>query len=172
VIRVIGCGNPEAGDDAVGLEVVRLVRDRLADAPDVEVAVAGTGARALDFVMGADAVVVVDAVRTPGGERPPGTPIRVDVGPDGLPVEIAASLSSHGLGLAEVFGLSAAMGCAPRMVFVGVEAHDMIVGHGLSREVGGAIGSLVDAVLAEVHALRPAGSEPPRMLDEVAGGRG
>lgn len=170
MIKVIGCGNPEAGDDAVGLEVVRLVRDVLAGVADVEVAFAVTGARALDLMMGADAVVVVDAVRTPGGERPPGTLIRVDVGPDGLPVEIASCLSSHGLGLAEVFGLSAAIGSVPRMVFVGVEALEMVLGHALSPAVVSAVPALVERVLAEVHALREAGSEP-RILDEALEGR-
>jgi len=154
VIKVIGCGNPEAGDDAVGLEVVRQVRDLLPDVPEVEVEFAVTGARALDLMLGADAVVVVDAVRTPGGERAPGTLIRVEVGPDGLPVEIASCLSSHGLGLAEVFGLSAAIGPAPRVVFVGVEALEMVLGHGLSPAVLSAVPALVEVVLAEVDELR------------------
>jgi len=168
VIRVIGCGNPEAGDDAVGLEVVRLVRERLADAADVEVRVAGTGARALDFVMGADGLVVVDAVRTAGGARTAGTLIRVAVGPEDLPVEIASCLSSHGLGLAEVFGIGAAIGLSARVVFVGVEARDMVVGHGLSRAVRSALPELVEMVVAEVAGLRaterPA-EEPHRALE-------
>lgn len=158
VLRVIGCGNPEAGDDAVGLEVVRLVRERLGDEPNVEVGFAVTGARTLDLMIGADAVIVVDAVRTPDGGRRPGTLIRVDVGPDGLPVEIASCLSSHGLGLAEVFGLSAAIGATPRIVFVGVEALEMVLGHALSPAVLSAVPSLVDMVLAEVHQLA---EEPP-----------
>jgi hydrogenase maturation protease len=153
VIRVIGCGNPEAGDDAVGVEVARRLRDLLAEVPDVEVEFAVTGARALDLMLGADATVVVDAVRTPGGMRPAGTLIRVDVGPDGLPVEIASSLSSHGLGLAEVFGLRAAIGSAPRMVFVGVEALEMVLGHALSPAVLSVVPALVDMVLAEVQEL-------------------
>lgn len=171
MIRVIGCGNPEAGDDAVGLEVVRLVRERLADASDVEVEVAGTGARALDYVMGADGLVVVDAVRTPGGARTAGTLIRVAVGPEGLPVEIASCLSSHGLGLAEVFGISAAIGLAPRVVFVGVEARDMVVGHGLSRAVRTALPQLVEMVLAEVAELR-AGERPVEERRHAMGATG
>ncbi len=169
MIRVIGCGNPEAGDDAVGLEVVRCVRELLANSPGIEVDIAGTGARALDLALGADGLVVVDAVRTPGGGRAPGTVIRADVGADGLPVEIAASLSSHGLGLAEVFGLSAAIGSAPRIVFVGVEALDMVVGHGLSSEVRSAVPELVGLVVAEAGGLlaaeRSEAREPHRTLE-------
>ena len=169
MIRVIGCGNPEAGDDAVGLEVVRRVRDLLAGVADVEVEFAVTGARALDLMQGADAMVVVDAVRTPGGERPPGTLVRVDVGPEGLPVEIASCLSSHGLGLAEVFGLSAAIGSTPRIVFVGVEALEMVLGHTLSPAVLSAVPSLVETVLAEVHRLLAEYAE--KHADAAQGGR-
>ncbi|HSD48646.1 MAG TPA: hydrogenase maturation protease [Actinomycetota bacterium] len=167
MIRVIGCGNPEAGDDAVGLEVVRIVRDVLADTPGIEVEVAGTGARALDLTSGADGLVVVDAVRTPGGGRPPGTVIRVDVGRSGLPGEVASSLSSHGLGLAEVFGLGAAIGLTPRIVFVGVEARDLVVGHGLSPEVRSVVPALVETVAAEARGLLPDEAPEPERVREA-----
>ncbi|MGA9160166.1 MAG: hydrogenase maturation protease [Actinomycetota bacterium] len=171
MIRVIGCGNPEAGDDAVGLEVVRRVRDLLGGVADVEVEFAVTGARALDLMLGADAMVVVDAVRTPGGERLPGTLIRVDVGPDGLPVEIASCLSSHGLGLAEVFGVGAAIGSSPRIVFVGVEALEMVLGHALSPAVLSAVPALVEMVLSEVHRLLAGEIAVGQEAHEALGGR-
>ncbi len=111
--------------------------------------------------------MVVDAVRTPGGGRAPGTVVRVDVGAGGPPLEIASSLSSHGLGLAEVLGLSAAIGFAPRAVFVGVEALGMVRrAHGLSPEVRAAVPALVELVVAEARALlRAAAPEPHRALE-------
>lgn len=157
VIRVIGCGNPEAGDDAAGLIAVRRARERLADTPEVEIELAGTGARALDYVIGSDGVVVVDAVRTPGGARPPGTLVELDVGPEPLPAEVAASLSSHGLGLADVLGIGAALGSAPRVVFIGVEAEDVEVGHPLSPAVETAMPELVERVVADARELSHAG---------------
>ena len=66
-VRVIGCGNPEAGDDAVGLLAVRAARASLPSS--IDVVEAGLALRVLDLLDGVDAVVVVDAVRAPEGRR-------------------------------------------------------------------------------------------------------
>src|SRR5215218_7233028 len=96
-VRLIGCGNPEAGDDAVGL----LVCDRLAETlpSGVEAMKAGPATRVLDLLDDVDTVVVVDAVRSAGGRRAPGTVVRAEADDDGLPATLRDSLSSHGLGL-------------------------------------------------------------------------
>ena len=150
-VRVIGCGNIEAGDDALGLLAVQLARPRLP--VGIEVVEAGLSLRVLDLLDGVDAVVIADAVRTPGGERAPGTLIRADGGPDGLPAELRGSLSSHGLGLAEAVGLAAALGPLPRVVFLGIEAADLTAGAPLSPAVQDTMPALVDAVVAEAGAL-------------------
>jgi hydrogenase maturation protease len=100
-----------------------------------------------------EAVVVVDAVRAPSGLREPGTIVRAEAGPEGLPIDLHSSLSSHGLGVAEVVGLAAALGRAPRTVWLGVEAADVAVGHGLSAPVAGALPHLVERLVAETAAL-------------------
>jgi len=153
-VRVIGCGNPEAGDDAVGLLAVGLARRRLS--PEVEVVQAGASLRVLDLLDDVDAVVIADAVRTPSGAREPGTIVRAIGDADGLPAELRNSLSSHGLGLAEAVGLAAAMGPLPRVTFVGVEAEDLTAGHGLSPAVASALPALVDAIVREVAAMAEA----------------
>ena len=112
-VRVIGCGNPEAGDDAVGLLAVGLARRRLP--PEVEVVQAGASVRVLDLLEDVDAVVIADAVRTPSGGRGPGTIVRAVGDAGGLSSELRNSLSSHGLGLAEAVGLAAVMGPLPRV---------------------------------------------------------
>ena len=150
-VRVIGCGNLDAGDDAVGLLAVREARASLP--PEVEVVEAGLALRVLDLLDGVDAVVVVDAVRAQHGGRVPGVLIRAEGGSGGLPVELRSSLSSHGLGLSEAVGLAGALGPLPRVVFVGVEVADLVAGHGLSPAVGAAFPALVDAVLGEVEEL-------------------
>lgn len=152
-VRVIGCGNPDAGDDAVGLLAVREVRTLLGGFEDVEVVEAGPAFRVLELAEGARAIVVVDAVRTPSGRRTPGELVRAEGGPDGLPAELSSSLSSHGLGLADAVGLAAALGHAPRVVFHGVEAEAVTAGSPLSAPVASALPSLVERVLAEVRAL-------------------
>jgi hydrogenase maturation protease len=150
-VRVIGCGNPEAGDDAVGLLAVGLARRRLP--PEVDVVEAGLALKVLDLLEDVDAVVIADAVRTPSGERKAGALIHAVGDPDGLPAELRSALSSHGLGLSEAVGLAAAIGPLPRVVFLGVEAGDLTIGHGLSPAVAAALPALVDALVEEVAAL-------------------
>ncbi|MBI3647809.1 MAG: hydrogenase maturation protease [Actinobacteria bacterium] len=150
-VRVIGCGNLGAGDDAVGLIVARRVRERLGGKADV--VEAGTAFRVVDLVRASRAAVVVDAVRTAGGGRRPGAVVRAEPGPDGLLAEIRGSLSSHGLGLAEALGLAAALGPVPKVVFLGVEAGDVTAGHPLSPPVEAAVDELVERVVAEAARL-------------------
>jgi hydrogenase maturation protease len=154
-VRVIGCGNPEAGDDAVGLLATRAARASLPSS--IDVVEAGIALRVLDLLDGVDAVVVVDAVRAPEGGRVAGELVRVESGQDGFGADLRSSLSSHGLGLSEAVGLAAAMGSLPRVVFLGVEAADLEAGHGLSPAVAETFPLLVDAVIAQ--ALELAGEE-------------
>jgi len=104
-VVVVGCGNPDAGDDAVGLLAVREARPRL-EALGVRVVEGAIGPDLSDLLADADAAVLVDAVRTPGGEREPGTLVRVVGGPEGLPGEVGVPLSSHGFGVGEAVALA------------------------------------------------------------------
>jgi hydrogenase maturation protease len=64
---VLGLGNPLLGDDAVGLKVAALVRERLGGAPgvDVEEEEAG-GLRLMERMTGYDRAILVDAAATAG----------------------------------------------------------------------------------------------------------
>jgi hydrogenase maturation protease len=152
-VRVIGCGNPDAGDDAVGLLAVERARPELESLPGVEVVQAGLALRVVDLLEGVDAVIVVDAVRAPRGGRSPGTLVRVEAGPDGLPADVRSSLSSHGFGVAEAIGLAAALDRAPAVVFLGVEVADVTAGGGLSAPVAAASPHLSHAIVVEARAL-------------------
>jgi len=153
LVRVIGCGTPDAGDDAAGLLAVRAVREGLVALGDVDVVESASPLDVVHLLEGADAVVVVDAVRAPLGGREPGELVRAESGPDGLPAELRSALSSHGLGLAEAVGLAAALGRAPRIVFVGVEVADVTAGRPPSPPVAEALPRLVDRLVAEVAQL-------------------
>lgn len=150
-VRVIGCGNPEAGDDVLGLLAARAARERLPET--VDVVEAGVSLRVLDLLEDVEAVVIVDAVRGRGSGRTPGSLVRAEADERGLPVELRGSLSSHGLGLAEAVGLAAAIGPLPRVSFLGVEAGDLTAGAGLSPAVAEALPRLVDAIVDEVASL-------------------
>jgi hydrogenase maturation protease len=151
-VRVIACGNPQAGDDALGLLAAEAVRRRVPD--DVEVVEAGPATRVLELLDGTEVAIVIDAVRAPDGARTPGTLVRAEGDGDGLPAELRGSLSSHGLGLAEAVGLAAALGHAPRVIFHGVEAAGVEMGSPVSDVVTAAMPALLDAVLADVALAR------------------
>ncbi|MGZ4125506.1 MAG: hydrogenase maturation protease [Actinomycetota bacterium] len=146
-VRIVGCGNLDAGDDAAGLVAVDRVRSLVP--PDVDVVTAPTALHVLDLLEGVDTVLLVDAMRTTGGGREPGHVVRAESGPEGLPATLRSSLSSHGLGLAEAVGLAAALGPVPRVVFLGVEVGDVRAGRGLSPAVDAALPALVDAIVRE-----------------------
>ena len=150
-VRVIGCGNPQAGDDALGLLAVRAARDRLP--AEVEVVEAGASIRVVDLLEQSEAVVIVDAVRAPSHSRVPGTLVRAVADRDGLPTELRSSISSHGLGVAEAVGLAAALGPLPGVVFLGVEADDLTAGRGLSPAVQRTLPNLVEAIVDEAATL-------------------
>ncbi len=152
-VRVIACGSEDLGDDAAGLLAVRDARSMLEVLPGVEVIEAGLGLRILDLLDGVDAALVVDAVRSPGGERHPGELVRIEAGPDGLTADIGSSLSSHGFGVGEAVGLAAALGRIPRVVFLGVEAAGAEAGQPLSAAVSAAFPDLVRGIVAEAKSL-------------------
>lgn len=153
VVRVIGCGNPDAGDDAVGILAVEGAREALESIPGVEVIARASPLGVVHLLEGADAVIVVDAIRTPSGGRDPGALVRAESGPEGLPATLRSSLSSHGLGIAEVVGLAAAIGQAPQVVVHGVEAAEATAGAQLSAVVEAALPQLTALVVAEARLL-------------------
>jgi hydrogenase maturation protease len=152
VIRVIACGNPDAGDDAVALAVAEAVRERLGRSSGVEVVAVGAAINAVPAIENASAAILVDAVRTRGG-RSTGEIVRVEAGPDGLPVDLAGRVSSHGFGVGEAVAVARALGCSMPIVVIGVEAGDVALGRELSPEVREAVPRMVQIILSEVASL-------------------
>jgi hydrogenase maturation protease len=97
--------------------------------------------------------VVADAIRTPGAGRPAGTVVRAVAGPAGFPGEIRSSLSSHGFGVSEAFGLARAVGPVPRFVVVGVEAEETAAGRPMSAAVRAVLPDLAGSIVREARGL-------------------
>jgi hydrogenase maturation protease len=93
---VVGCGNILAGDDGIGIEVVkRLQTESLPDS--VQVIEAGVpGLTLLDLMTGATKAIIIDAVFA-GGQ--PGEIFRFTDAD--LPEHVTTSWSVHGIGLRE-----------------------------------------------------------------------
>ncbi|HVP44798.1 MAG TPA: hydrogenase maturation protease [Terriglobales bacterium] len=104
-VLVLGLGNDILTDDAVGLHVVRIVRELLGGEPDIEVkATTEMGLALLDEIAGREGVVLVDAVQT--GEAPPGH--IHELRPDELGKVFRTS--PHFLGVGETLALGKMLG--------------------------------------------------------------
>jgi hydrogenase maturation protease len=152
-VLVVGFGNPDAADDAVGVLAVREARGALEAIPGVRVIEGSVGSDLTELLSDADAAVVVDAVRTPGGGRAPGTRVRAAAGSGGLSAEVGVPLSTHGFGASEAIALAAALGPVPPVVFLGVEAADVRVGYPMSPAVRACLPALVRSVVEEASGL-------------------
>jgi hydrogenase maturation protease len=132
-VRIIGVGTP-FGDDRAGLEIAARL---LAVPPrDCEVvATARPGVELIDLFVGADAVILLDAVRSGAA-----TGTLHDLALDDLPQPGAAG-SSHGIGIADTLALARALGRLPRGRLVGIECGrgSATIGAPLSTSVAAAL---------------------------------
>ncbi|MGA8275085.1 MAG: hydrogenase maturation protease [Thermoplasmata archaeon] len=156
---LIGVGNLHRHDDALGLEVADRAKERLGDRARV-VPFDGESTGLLDLWTGAGLVVIVDAIRSHGT---PGHLHRFEGDLTPLLAEPSTS-STHGLGVAEAWRLGRSLDQLPeRLVVFGVEGEDFSPGIGLSPAVARSLGSLTDAIVAEV--LHPPSSPTPEAAD-------
>lgn len=106
MIRIIGIGSP-FGDDAVGLEIARLIAE--APPPNCEVLAADRpGTKLVDLLEGANATILIDAVHS---GMPPGTIHELPF--DELEGSTARFVSSHDLGVAAAIQLAHKLGRGP-----------------------------------------------------------
>jgi hydrogenase maturation protease len=141
---VIGVGNLQRGDDAVG----RLVARRLLGTTGARVVEREGEPAAIVEVLGeADRVFLVDAAEF--GARP-GTVLRLDAGAAALP-DLGVASSTHGLGLVTAIELARALGQLPaQCVVYAVQGGDYR--HGApSQAVAAAVEAVAQAIRAELH---------------------
>jgi hydrogenase maturation protease len=111
-IRVVGIGSP-IGDDAVGWEVVRELRERLAGNNDVECFEIDGGQRLLEILDGRGTLILIDALVN-GSE--PGTVERIEW-PDARIKRLSPG-STHAFRLAEALQLAGALGLLPEETII------------------------------------------------------
>jgi hydrogenase maturation protease len=134
-VRVIGVGNPLAGDDGVGIAVVeQLEREGLPEG--VEVIDGGTGGLTLLTLMsGAARVILVDALEM---GREAGAVAGFAYAAGVFKAE-GPGLSLHQAGLGEVLALGAELGELPELFIVGIQPAALELGQGLSAVVAAAV---------------------------------
>jgi len=144
---VLGIGNADRGDDAVGLAVARRLRPMVPDWIAVQEH-GGDGAALLDAWRGFGCVVLVDALRS-------GITAGDIVWLDARAAPLAARLggnSTHLLGLAQAVELARALGQLPeRIAVLGIECQDFAWHAPMSAAVAAAVDSAVALLLAELH---------------------
>jgi hydrogenase maturation protease len=141
-------GNLYRRDDAAGLVVAQHLRQ---EAPGHVTVIEEEGepTALLEAWKGAHAVVVIDAVFS-GAEA--GTIHRLDAHAARIPQELFR-YSTHAVSVAEAIELARALGqLPPKLVVYGIEGKDFRAGVGLSPEVEGRVGELVERVLRELPA--------------------
>jgi hydrogenase maturation protease len=154
-IVVLGIGQSLRGDDAAGPQAVRLWREKYpqtANLPGVRVHTSELpGLGLLDLLAGADAALIVDAVRS---GAPAGKLHRLASGD--LAAFTPDAGSAHGWGVAETLRLGRSLSpalAACRITLLGIEAGQLEMGAGLSPEVEAALGVLVENIENEVRNL-------------------
>ena len=147
---VIGIGNPDRGDDVVGLIAARRLTVRCPAGVRV-VEHNGESTSLLDCLSRAESAYVVDACMTSG---PPGTISRFDVAATALP-HIAFGCSTHGNGLAQAIELARALGRLPcRCVVYAIEGRRFEIGAVLSPEVAAAAEEAANLIRDELRQHR------------------
>jgi hydrogenase maturation protease len=152
-ITIIGIGQSLRGDDAAGLEAVRLWREKYPQTASrlrVELSeLPGLGL--LDLLEGAEMAVLVDALQA---DAAPGTLIRL--GPDELASFGPDARSAHGWGVAETLRLGRSLNpslAQCRVTLIGIVGEDFAPGAGLSPEVRLALEQAADLIETEIHPL-------------------
>jgi hydrogenase maturation protease len=149
-VRVVGIGNELRGDDAAGLLVARLIRQRAEHEGIAVIEHEGEAIGLLELWEGAQAVVLVDALRSGAAA---GTTRRIDASRDPVPAQLLGSHSTHALGIAEALELARAIDRLPeRVTLYGVEGADFAAGAGLTQDVSQALEVLAEQVLGEAVA--------------------
>jgi hydrogenase maturation protease len=150
---ILGIGQSMRGDDAAGLEAVRVwQQNHPLSAKKVVVELCEMpGLALLDRLDGVQAAVLVDTLRAPSA---PGTLYRL--GPDDLSAFEVDAHSAHGWGLAETLALGRILKpelAKCRITLIGIVGEQFNLGKGLSAAVQGALFEAVALIEKEVQTL-------------------
>ena len=113
-VRIIGCGNPFMGNDAVGVRVIEKIHEMHPEIDVIEGGVGGLGM--LPMMEGYDHIILVDATTGFGshiGE------IMVFSKP---PSNELFPLSLSDLGVLDAVNIAEELGICPRITIIGIEA--------------------------------------------------
>lgn len=144
---VIGIGNENRSDDAVGLLIARRIQEKVEEGVLSEVEVfehTGEATSLMELWQGASKVIVVDATQS---GKSPGSIICHNASQEPLPA-VFESFSSHVFSVPQAVELSRNLGTLPQELFViGVEGKSFDHGVSLSEEVRSEISTAVERII-------------------------
>lgn len=142
---VLGVGNPICGDDAVGLHVVQILRERIRD-PDVTVEEAMTGGLPLvERLAGYDRAVIIDSIRDSEAAEGELRRLTTDV------FMAASDAHPHGIDFGTALEYIKKIGGeVPDIVVVAIVIRGCELAEQLSPAVAAAVPRAVDMVLEEL----------------------
>lgn len=145
--RIIGIGQPYAGDDGAGIAVLRVLRHDRRLPAGISLHETTDPARLVALLDGIRHAIVVDALVS---AAPPGTVMCV--APEALAADAGAAYSSHGIDVAAAIALAralAAPAAAPRISIVAIAiAPPAGPGDSLSAPVAAALPRAAARILA------------------------
>lgn len=149
MVKIIGCGNPLAADDGVGVRIIEELK-KINLPHKVQIIEAGNDPfQLLEFIKGKEKVILVDAVK---GGGVPGSIYRIL--PEDIKHSSNKSLSLHEVNISDVLELGKSIypeEMPDDLVIIGIEAEstdDFSVG--LSKPVENAVLLAVNKILAEL----------------------
>jgi hydrogenase maturation protease len=146
-VVVIGIGNPYRGDDAVGVSLVRRLRDKIDATRATILEFAGDGASLMSAWEAFDSAILVDATLSGAA---PGTIQRIDATSEVVPAGFFR-YSTHAFGVAEAIELARTLNrLPPRLVIFGIEGTCFEAGAPLSAPVLSALATVEQAVMDEL----------------------
>ena len=152
---IVGIGNPDRGDDSIGLLVARRIRQSCSPLTVIEYG--GDGASLIEYWKHQDTVIVIDALHG-GGE--PGRIVRFEACAAPIPVELFRS-STHAFGLAEGIELARALNQIPsRLTVYGIVGKHFDLGATASPEVEAAAQRVIDMIIGGRYADEKSRWEP------------
>lgn len=156
-ILIIGVGNADCGDDAVGSELIAEFARRCIEEVDT-IRSAGEPSQLIALFEDRPTVCLVDAVEA---IQSPGRIHRFDVSDRALPAEFAQPFSTHGMGVHEALELARAIGSLPPVCIVyAVEGVEFEPGAAMTPEVRSNVSVLADRLVEDLRQLEVVPSNP------------
>ena len=115
-VRIVGCGHPDAGDDAAGLILADLLRLRVPPEVEIKTATAG-GASLLECFEGVEVLILLDAALATA-EFLPGQWRRFAFPADRERLQATMLRGTHSLGVVPALELAKTLGRLPREVLL------------------------------------------------------